>query len=204
MFNNKKADGNMFWIIILAFLALVVGAIILLFAKPAIEKSFGVTTTQLGALEDFDGDKTANFFDSCPCTPTSTIEDSQFDGCPRGTTAEQSQEDKKNFKLGACPESALVAGEAEVKTSNLELSDGEIKIAAGSIYKTPRDSLQYKGVCAVAHACTLKIIYPSQQEESIVLEETGEIKLETTGRYNIFLMQEPNQQKTRYLIEKQE
>lgn len=202
MFNNKKGAEWVITVIVIFVVVLVAGYFIINYFQKGSSKGFEVISTQLGALDDYDGDKTANFFDACPCTSIGTIEDSKFDGCPRGTTAQQSQENKKLFKDGKCAEIAPVAGELETITS-LELSDREIKITAGSLYKTTQDSLQYKGTCAVANACTLKIIYPNTLDETIGLEATGEIKLENQGQYTIFLMQEPNQQKIRYTIEKQ-
>ncbi|MDO8656074.1 MAG: hypothetical protein Q7K45_02445 [Nanoarchaeota archaeon] len=203
MFNNKKGAEWVITVIVIFMVVMIAGYFVINYFRAGSEKGFGVVSTQLGALEDYDDDKTANFFDGCPCTSVGTIEDPKLNGCPRGTTAQQSQENKKLFKDGKCAEIAPMAGESETITS-LELSDGKIKITAESLYKTTQDSLQYKGTCEIANACTLKIIYPNTLDETIGLEATGEIKLETTGRYTIFLMQEPNKQKIRYLIEKQE
>lgn len=203
MFNNKKADGNIFWILIIAFLAIVVGAIILLFAKPAIEKGFGVATTQLGSLDDFDGDKVANFFDACPCIISGTVEDSQLQGCPQGTTAEQSLQDKKNFKESACPETAPMAGEQEQGVTTLKIFDGEQAVSSGATISS--DSIRYEVTCAAQ--CTLEVQYPTNTRHEITTfnqenQDAGELDLPDLGTY-FLIVKENNQEKIQFRIEKE-
>lgn len=207
MFNNKKGAEWVITVIVIFVIVLVAGYFVINYFRTGSGKGFGVISTQLGALDDYDDDKTANMFDKCPCTPVGTIEDSKLGGCPRGTTAERSQEDKKLFKEEKCAEITPIAGEAEVGSTTFKLFEGNTPISSGSTYHPQGSSIKYEATCA--SKCEIKIKYPASGDfRSLVAFEEGnqeqnEVSLPDVGTY-VLILSEGNQEKTRYLIEKQE
>ncbi len=164
-----------------------------------------VVGQQLGGLDDFDNDKVANFYDNCPCTPIGIVESADLQGCPRGTTAEQSQENKKLFKDQKCPEIVPVAGESESGSTTLKVFDGNLEIFSGT--KTSSASIRYEATCATK--CSTKIRFPGSSDlrPLDVFDHdnlaTNELRLPDAGTYFI-IVEENNQQKIQFRLEKQE
>ena len=93
MINTQKGDGNIFWVIAGAILALILVFILGPFIKSGIDKSGTTLDDQLESINDCDKDGIVNRDDLCPCI----FEDreKELKGCPLGTTTEQSQKDIK-------------------------------------------------------------------------------------------------------------
>ena len=99
----KKAESEMFWIIILALVAIIAGIIIIMLSKGGFEKAFGGVDAQLDNLGDYDKDGVSNMFDKCPCTHLGNEAEPGLSGCTLGTTTEGAETDQSNFKNKACP-----------------------------------------------------------------------------------------------------
>jgi len=93
---STKAESEMFWIIILALVAIVVGILIIVFTKG------GGVNTQLDNLGDYDQDGVSNMFDKCPCSAVGDAVEEGLQGCTLGTTPESAQADQAQFKDNAC------------------------------------------------------------------------------------------------------
>lgn len=102
MIFNKKGVELTFEVIIVVAILLVTLVLILVFAGGGFKKLFGGIDERIGSLDDFDGDKVANFQDKCPCTIMGVNEEDSLSGCPKGTTPEQAAADQKKFKDNKC------------------------------------------------------------------------------------------------------
>ena len=95
MFNNKKGANQLFWILMVAFIAIVAGILIMIWFRGGGDKSFLIVTDKLNDFGDCDRDKVANMFDKCPCLSTENVGDEDLRGCPKGTTNDKSEWDKQ-------------------------------------------------------------------------------------------------------------
>jgi flagellar basal body-associated protein FliL len=81
-FDDKKAQGRSFWIIVTAIIALVVVVLVILWFSKGGGKAFGEVEGKIEGLQDTDEDGVANMFDKCENTPKGA--EVGVDGCPEG------------------------------------------------------------------------------------------------------------------------
>lgn len=196
---NKKGNLTIDVIILLAIgliIVIVVGVTLI----PKIGKSSDVI--QFGNFDDYDNDKVANFFDSCPCSPTGTYEHATLEGCPRDKTEQQSQDEKKLFKENECLEQAPMAGEQE-STNMLLFFEGDAAVSSG--YTTNANFISYKATCA--SQCTVLVKQPDDEfapwadlASDMPLEE--DLELPFPGSYFVILS-ERGQEKIQFRINRE-
>lgn len=63
----KKGDTHMWWIIVVALIALLVSIFIIIWFRNSGGSAFGAIDKNIDSLKDCDGDRVADFFDKCPC-----------------------------------------------------------------------------------------------------------------------------------------
>src|SRR3989338_8733246 len=101
---NHKGASQLFWLIMVAAIALVAGILIIVWFSTSGGKAFRSVDTQLDALGDYDNDRIANGFDKCPCMAVGSEEQAGLRGCPQGTTSEQARANQQKFKENKCSE----------------------------------------------------------------------------------------------------
>ena len=79
---NKKGMEQLWWIIIVAAIAILVMILLVLWFRGSGQKGFGVIDQNIEGLEDCDEDRTADIFDDCVCDAGDN------DGCPAGEEAQ--------------------------------------------------------------------------------------------------------------------
>src|SRR3989344_9651885 len=79
---NKKADGNMVWLIVVAALLLLFAIVYMVGWKNLFGKGTSVFNDQITASGDFDNDMIINFKDKCPCEHGNE----KNAGCPSGSS----------------------------------------------------------------------------------------------------------------------
>lgn len=156
---NRKGAEKLFWIIIGAAVAIVVGILILVWFNTSGGKAFRSVDTQLDALGDYDDDRVANGFDKCPCTTVGSEEQAGLRGCPQGTTPEQARDNQQKFKDNKCSE-ITAAPTSEVLY--LELSTS----LTPDSYETTNNFLRYRFTCPASTSCNLRITSPDGRVES--------------------------------------
>jgi uncharacterized protein (UPF0333 family) len=82
---EKKGQSQMFWILMVAVIAIIVGVFIILWFKGSGSKAFGSIDDTIDTFGDCDKDDVANYFDDCPCDAGIT----EFDGCESAGIAQE-------------------------------------------------------------------------------------------------------------------
>ena len=108
IFNNKKGAAQLWWILMVAFIAIVAGILIMLWFRGGGEKLFGGIGEKIDEFGDCDKDRVSNMFDKCPCLSTKGSEMKDLRGCPQGTTIERAEWDRQTCNwlvpIGGDPE----------------------------------------------------------------------------------------------------
>ena len=93
---NKKGIEMAFNTIIVAIIVLIVLVISIILYTKYIGRSAGELDNQIGALDDYDGDGTANMFDKCPCDYTCACIDGDQEECKDYREKCKDEMNKKN------------------------------------------------------------------------------------------------------------
>jgi hypothetical protein len=185
---GRKGASQLFWLIMVAAIALIAGILIIVWFNTSGGKAFRSVDTQLDALGDYDNDHVANGFDKCPCTAVGSEEQAGWRGCPRGTTPDQATSDQQKFKENKCAEVAATSAEPPAPLY-LEIST----TLAPESYETTSNYLRYKFTCPSSTSCLLRIGKPDgSSEDDIQPEATNDLMLGAPGGYHLDLYDESN------------
>ena len=87
---SKKAQSQMFWILMVAIIAIIAATFIILWFRNSGGAAFGSLDTTIDKFGDCDNDDIANYFDDCPCE----VGVAEFDGCADANKVDECTEDQ--------------------------------------------------------------------------------------------------------------
>lgn len=172
--NTKKADSQIWWILIIAFVAIVVGILVTLFFGSGLDKVKATVYGSVDSLGDTDKDKVPDFQDKCPCT-AALIQSKLLPGCPKDTTEAVALKDMEKFSSTGCKTAETGSSSSSPASSTTELSlnlkDSTGKVFSGSVYETSDKTINYDLVCP--SKCTLSFVQKGKSSPDEFTKEYG-------------------------------
>jgi hypothetical protein len=136
---NKKGLSQMTFFMVVLIVALVFGLLVTVFQGDAIAKGKDVFFGQLDSIDDCDNDRAINLKDQCPCISSKGYNNKDLAGCPKDTSEEEAEYDKKTctkFFVGIDEPVVNCKGNNEEKCKEFE--DGTFKTRCEEIQEVAK------------------------------------------------------------------
>ncbi len=197
--NSKKADSQVWWILVVAFIAIVVGILISFFFSGGLDKVKGTVEGSLDSLGDFDKDKVPNFQDKCPCT-AALIQSKLLPGCPKDTTEAAALKDMELFSSKDCKkeETSSSSSSLSIPEIKLQLADETGQKITVSGYEVKGNKVFFEYSCA---NCQVSITLPEGMTTKAP-ENINSYTLNKKGTYTFTLLENGKEIETHSIIKK--
>ncbi|GEM_PF-1973175 len=201
--HTKKADSQIWWILVVAFIAIVVGILISFFFSSGLDKVKKTVGGSLDSLGDFDNDKVPNFQDKCPCTGA-LIQSKLLPGCPKDTTEADALKDMECYSSKDCKNckkeetSSTDSSSPPPPPLKLQLTDETGQKITVSGYEVKGNKVFFEYSCA---NCQVSITLPEGMTTKAP-ENSNYYTLEKSGTYSFTLFENGKEIEQHTIIKK--